>query len=108
MVRGLGLAQEELEAEKNRKLEEAQEVAERKQEEQKRLLLRKTTSVSEVLPAFDAASLIQRLITGFKETLPFPFKELPWSMQERKEIIRLSESAEFLSKWRSWDGREGA
>ncbi len=77
-------------------------------EEQKRLLLAKTTSVSEVLPAFDAASLTQRLITGFKETLPFPFKELPWSMQEREEIIRLSENAEFLSKWRSLDGRDGS
>jgi lipoate-protein ligase A len=77
-------------------------------ETQKRMLERKTSCVSEVLPTYDALALRRSLIDGFKETLPFQPVETKWSDRELAEITLVSESAAFLTKWHAVVGPDSA
>jgi lipoate-protein ligase A len=75
---------------------------------QKRLLVQKTTCVSEVLPDYDAVAMKRCLIDGFKSRLTFPLSEQRWSDRELVEIARITESTAFLSKWQALADREKA
>jgi lipoyl(octanoyl) transferase len=75
---------------------------------QKRMLELKTACVSEVLPAYDAGAIKRCLVDGFKQTLPFPFKEHRWSAGELAEIKGLSETVPFLEKWHSLGHQDNA
>jgi lipoyl(octanoyl) transferase len=77
-------------------------------ESQKRMLLQKTTCVSEVQPEYNTAALVRGLMDGFSDSLPVQLVELGFSEQELGEITRYSETEEFLSKWHDGTGRAGA
>ncbi|MBD3316672.1 MAG: hypothetical protein GF344_12860 [Chitinivibrionales bacterium] len=65
------------------------------------LLQRKCTCVAELLPTFTESEIMSALKQGFAEILTFEAFEEPWSGEELRDIVLLSESEEFKALWMS-------
>jgi lipoyl(octanoyl) transferase len=75
-------------------------IDEKEREIQKRLLAQKCTCISEIVPAIDEATLLECLVKGFHETLPYPFSLSKWTHNEMKTILMTSENDEFVNRWK--------
>lgn len=63
------------------------------------LLQTKCTCVAELLPDFSEQDIVAALKQGFAEVLSFEMVEEPWSGEELRDIVMLSESEEFRALW---------
>jgi lipoate-protein ligase A len=72
-------------------------------ETQKRLLARKCVCMQELVPDLDERTLRDCLSTGFRDTLPFPMTQSPWTEAEIAVITAVAQSEEFRKRWQSAD-----
>jgi lipoate-protein ligase A len=72
-------------------------------ETQKRLLAQKCVCMQELVPDLDERTLREYLIAGFRDTLPFPITQSPWTKDEIAAITAIAQSEEFKKRWQSGD-----
>ncbi|MBD3347046.1 MAG: hypothetical protein GF401_18480 [Chitinivibrionales bacterium] len=68
---------------------------------QKRILARKCACVREIAPSCTQETVVDNLIQGFVQTLPFNPQTENWNRKEKEIISAMARSDAFAEKWKS-------